>query len=243
MPAKSKSKDKAKKQSATRAPTSKDKKRSKIPIEFVDRNHPWVVKNEARIDAHAKEDEDNWTKDVLEKCSKEFSKLDEKGCTQKKLLELLWDVRICEETYSSSLPYTSTTLEGVRQLQQELTEATEKIIRLNIGIFGLILSYNKHLRHLRDLPKFLKQYVKESRLLTEGDANNLTPLLDQRAKQLKNVVVCRLIDYVHEQTGKWNDKELGKLVAGACGKSVDKDYAGQHKKFRLRYYEKLKSYL
>ena len=168
MPAKAKSTTKAKKKSTTQAPATKDKKRSKIPIEFVDKNHPWLVENDAWIDAHANEDEDNWTKDVLEKCSKEFSKLDEKSCNQKKLLELLWDVSICEETYSSSLPHTSMTLEGVRQLQQELTEATEKIIRLNIGIFELILSYNKDLRHLLDLPEFLRQYVKESRLLTEG---------------------------------------------------------------------------
>jgi len=242
MPAKAKSPKKAKKKSTTRAPASKDKKRSKISIEFVDKNHPWVVENEARIDAHAKEDEDNWTKDVLEKCSKEFSKLDKKGCNQKKLLELLWHVRICEMAYSASLPNTSMTLEGVRKLQQELTEATEKIIRLNVGIFELILSYNKDWRHLLDLPEFLRQYVKASRLLTEGDANKLTPLLDQRAKQLNNVVVCRLIDYVHEKTGKWCDKELGRLVAAACGKSVDKTYTA-HKKVRQRYYEKLKSYL
>jgi len=234
---------KAKKKSATRAPTSKDKKRSKIPIEFVDRNHPWVVENEAWIDAHAQEDEDKWTKDVLEKCSKEFLKLGKKGCNQEKLLELLWHVRICEETYSSSLPNTSMTLESVRQLQQELTDATEKIIRLNVGMFELILSYNKDWRHLLDLPESLRQYVKASRLLTEGDANNLTPLLDQRAKQLNNVVVCRLIDYVHEKTGKWYDRDLGKMVAAACGKSVDQDYMEQHKQVRRRHYEDLKSYL
>ncbi len=238
MPAKRK----AKKKSTTRSPASKDKKQSKISIEFVDKNHPWVVENETWIDDHAKEDEDNWTKDVLEKCSKEFSKLDKKGCNQKKLLELLWDVRICEMAYSSSLPNTSMTLESVRQLQQELTEATEKIIRLNVGIFHLILSYNKDLRHLLDLPEFLRQYVKESRLLTEGHTN-LTPLLDQRAKQLNNVVVCRLIDYVHEKTEKWYDRDLGKMVAAACGKSVDQDYTEQHKKVRRRYYGDLKSYL
>ena len=243
MPAKRKaSPKKAKKKSKNRSPASKDKKQSEISIEFVDKNHPWVVENEARIDAHAKEDEDNWTKDVLEKCSKEFSKLDKKGCNQKQLLELLWNVRICEKAYSSSLPSTSMTLEDVRQLQQELTEATEKIIRLNVGIFHLILSYNKDLRHLLDLPESLRQYVKESRLLTEGHTN-LTPLLDQRAKQLKNVVVCRLIDYVHEKTGKWYDRDLGKLVAAACGNSVDQDYTEQHKKVRRRYYGDLKSYL
>ncbi len=159
MSTKAKSPKKAKKKSTTRAPASKDKKRSKISIEFMDKNHPWMVENEARIDAHAEEDEVNWIKDVLEKCSKEFSKLDKKGCNQKKLLELLWDVRICEMAYSASLPSTSMTLGDVRQLQQELTEATEKIIRLNVGIFHLILSYNKDLRHLLDLPEFLRQYV------------------------------------------------------------------------------------
>ena len=85
MPAKAKSTTKAKKKSTTQAPATKDKKRSKIPIEFVDKNHPWVVNNAAWIDAHAKEDEDKWTNYVLEKCSKEFSKLDEKGCNQKNL--------------------------------------------------------------------------------------------------------------------------------------------------------------
>ena len=242
MPVKPEASRKTKKKSATQAPASKDKEQSKIPIEFVDKNHPWVVENEAQIDAHAEEDEDNWTKDVLEKCSKEFSKLDKKGCNQKNLLELLWDVRICEMAYSASLPSTSMTLGDVRQLQQELTEATEKIIRLNVGIFHLILSYNKDLRHLLDLPEFLRQYVKESRLLTEGHTN-LTPLLDQRAKQLNNVVVCRLVDYVHEKTGKWYDRDLGKMVAAACGKSVDQDYKDQHKQVRRRYYADLKSYL
>jgi hypothetical protein len=199
--------------------------------EFTDENEPW-------IDALAEQDEEDWTNYLLETCSEEFSTLGEKGCNQKKLLELLWDVRIWKETYSPFLSITSTTLEGVRRLQKELTEAAEKIARLNIAIFQPILSADEHLEHLLDLPKVLRQYVKESRLLTDGDSN-LTPLLDQRAEQLKNLAVCKLIGYVHGETGKWCDKELGKLVAAACDKSVDKTYTA-HKKFRQRYYEKLK---
>ena len=200
----------------------------------MEENEPW-------IETLSEQDEKDWTNYVLETCSEEFSKLEEKGCNQKKLLELLWDVMIWKETYSWALQNSGMTLEGVRRLQKELTEAAEEIVRLNIGIFQPILSADKHLRHLLHLPKFLRQYVQESRLLTDGDSN-LTPLLDQRAEQLKNLAVCRLIGYVHGETGKLHDKELGKLVAAACGKSVDKTYTA-HKKVRQRYYEKLKSYL
>jgi len=216
--------------------SDKDKKQRssrEISVEYTDENEPG-------IETLSEQDEEDWTNYVLETCSEEFSKLDEKGCNQKKLLELLWDVRIWKETYSPFLSVTSTTLEGVRRLQKELTEAAEKIARLNIAIFQPILSADKHLRHLLDLPKVLRQYVEKSRLLTDGDSN-LTPLLDQRAKQLKNLAVCKLIGYVHGETGKWCDKELGKLVAVACSKFVDKPYKEQHKKFRYRYYEKLKS--
>ncbi len=64
--------------------------------EFTDENEPW-------IDALAEQDEEDWTNYLLETCSKEFSKLGEKGCNQEKLLELLWDVMIWEETYSWAL--------------------------------------------------------------------------------------------------------------------------------------------
>lgn len=222
MPAKPEASDKMKKQRSSK----------EISVEFTDENEPW-------IDALAEQDEEDWTNYLLETCSEEFSKLGEKGCNQKKLLELLWDVMIWEETYSKALPNSGMTLKGVRRLQKKLTEAAEEIVRLNIGIFQPILSADKHLRHLLDLPKFLRQYVKKSRLLTDGDSN-LTPLLDQRAEQLKNLAVCRLIGYVHGETGKLHDKELGKLVAVACGKSVDKAYTEQHKKFRQRHYENLK---
>ena len=236
MPAKSKSTTKAKKKSATQAPTSKDKKQSpskEIPVVFKERSDPW-------IEFLMEKDEQYWAEDIQQECTEEFSRLSNVGCNTNKLLELLRNIKECNSVYQFGPDFTK--LEAVRQLQQEVSKVADKITRLNLGIFALVLFEEKSWRHLFDLPKSLKQYGEVSQLLTEGGPN-LTPLLDGRVKQLRNLGVCRLIDYVHEQTGRCFDKELGKLVEASRGYPVDTDCTARHKKFRQRYYNQLKPYL
>ena len=233
MPAKRKaSPKKAKKKSTTRSPASKDKKQNpsqEISVEF-----------DPEIESLMEKHKQYWIEDIQEECSKEFSKLSKAGCNTNTLLELLWDIKECDSVYRFGPDFTK--LEAVRQLQQEVSKVANKIARLNLGIFALVLFEEKSWRHLFDLPKFLRQYVEASRLLTEGGPN-LTPLLDGRVKQLRNLWVCRLIDYVHQQTGRFFDKELGKLVEASRGYPVDTDCTARHKKFRQRYFNKLKPYL
>ncbi len=236
MPAKAKSATKAKKKSATQAPASKDKEQSpskEIPVVFEENPDPW-------IEFLMEKDEQYWAEDIQQECAEEFSRLSNVGCNTNKLLELLRNIKECNSVYQFGPDFTK--LEAVRQLQQEVSKVADKITRLNLGIFALVLFEEKSWRHLFDLPKSLKQYGEVSQLLTEGGPN-LTPLLDGRVKQLRNLWVCRLIDYVHQQTGKWHDKELGKLVEASRGYPVDTDCTARHKKFRQRYYNKLKHHL
>ncbi len=240
MPAKPKSTTKAKKKSATRAPASKDKEHSasqELPVVFEEGPDPW-------IEFLMEKDEQYWAEDIQQECTEEFSKLSNVGCNTNKLLELLRDIKECNSVYQFGPDFTK--LEGVRQLQQEVSKVADKITHLNLGIFALVLFEEKSWRHLFDLPKFLKQYGDVSRLLTEG-GTNLTPLLDGRVKQLRNLWVCRLIGYVYGETGRWFDKELGKLVEASRGYPVDTDCTARrtarHKIFRRRHYNKLKPYL
>jgi len=217
-------------------PASKDKEQSpsqEIPVVFEERPDPW-------IESLMEKDEQYWAEDIQQECAEEFSRLSNVGCNTNKLLELLRNIKECNSVYQFG-PY-FTKLEAVRQLQQEVSKVANKIARLNLGIFALVLFEEKSWRHLLDLPKSLKQYGEVSQLLTEG-GTNLTPLLDRRVKQLRNLWVCRVIDYVHEQTGRWYDKELGKLVEASRGYPVDTDCTERHKKFRQRYYNKLKPHL
>jgi hypothetical protein len=237
MPAKRKaSPTKAKKKSTTRAPTSKDKKQNpsqEIFAEF-----------DPEIESLMEKHKQYWIEDIQEECSKEFPKLSKAGCNTNTLLELLWDIKECDSVYRFGPDFTK--IEAVRRLQQEMSKVANKIARLNLGIFALVLFEEKSWRHLLDLPQSLTQYGEVSQLLTEG-GTDLTPLSDRRVKQFRNLRVCRVIDYVHEQTGRWYDKELGKLVEASRGYPVDTDcterHTARHKKFRQRHHKKLKPYL
>ena len=72
---------------------------------------------------------------------------------------------------------------------------------------------------------------------------NLPDFVNYNTETMRNLFVCRLVRYVRQRTGKWHDREVGKLVAVARGKPSSGDYRGEQKTRRNRYYADLKPYL
>ena len=92
----------------------------------------------------------------------------------------------------------------------------------------------------------LRHLMKERICLGSNSSRGMPPLVDANAKTLYRIRVCRLMTYIHEQTGRWYDAEVERLIAFAQhpgeGEPVVKD-RGRLKVFRSRHYKKLLPYL
>ena len=192
---------------------------------------------EAEVEELFRKEKEDWTMCMQQDCSEELSKLSAKGCNEEQLLSLLWDVYQVNNAAWDASVLLGVTLEETRNLREQILGLAERIKRLNATFGRLFL-----VPHLLKLPKLLHQYHEATHLLTEK--SELKAFLDSRGTpQFYRLAVCRLINYVYDQTERYYDKDLGKLVPAACGYDIDRDYREQHKKFRQRHYEKLKSYL
>ena len=209
------------------------------------------------------EDEEQKAKDdfvllLKDFCGDELSKLCHKGCKEEELVSHLWDIHLWEmRDYSVQL--TGATIRMVRKLQRDIKDVAFRIDQLNESTFGILLSEDKNLKTLLQLPAQLRKYLETSEILTQKTrtigGQQFSALADDRAKLIYQLSVCRFIHYVRRKTRRYFDREVGKLVAYATNslfvldknkktlRPSDADYAGRQKSFRRRYYEKLKSSL
>ena len=191
-------------------------------------------------------------------CGDELSKLCLKGCNEEELVSHLWDIHLWEmRDYSVRL--TGATIKKVRKLQRDIKDVAFRIDQLNESTFGILLSEDKNLKALLQLPVQLRKYLETSEILTQKTrtkgGKQFSALADDRAKFIYQLLVCRFIHYIHQKTRRYYDREVGKLVEYAKDRLFvldkakktlrpsDADYAGRQKTFRSRYYQDLKPYL
>jgi len=191
-------------------------------------------------------------------CGDELSKLCLKGCKEEELVSHLWEIHLWEmRDYSVRL--TGATIRKVRKLQRDIKDVAFRMDQLNESPFGNLLSEDKNLKALLQLPAQLRKYLKTSEILTQKThtigGQQFSALADDRAKLIYQLSVCRVIHYIHRKTRRYYDREVGKLVAYATDRLLvldknkktlcpsDADYAGRQRIFRHRYYEDLKSNL
>ncbi len=191
-------------------------------------------------------------------CGDELSKLCLKGCNKEELVSHLWEIHLWEmRDYSVRL--TGATIKKVQKLQRDIKDVAFRIDQLNESPFGNLLSRDKKLEALLQLPARLRKYLETSEILTQETrtigGQQFSALADDRAKLIYHLSVCRFIHYVRRKTRRYYDREVGKLVAYATDRLLvldqnkktlrpsDADYAGRQKTFRHRYYEGLKSNL
>ncbi len=191
-------------------------------------------------------------------CGDELSKLCLKGCNKEELVSHLWEIHLWEmRDYSVRL--SGATIKKVRKLQRDIKDVAFRIDQLNESPFGNLLSRDKKLEALLQLPARLRKYLETSEILTQKTrtigGQQFSALADDRAKLIYQLLVCRFIHYVRRKTRRYYDREVGKLVEYAKDRLFgldknkktlrpsDADYAGRQKTFRYRYYEDLKSNL
>ncbi len=209
------------------------------------------------------EDEEQKAKDdfvlvLKEFCGDELSKLCLKGCNKEELVSHLWEIHLWEmRDYSVRL--TGATIKKVGKLQQDIKDVAFRIDQLNESTFGILLSEDKNLKTLLQLPAQLHNYLETSEILTQKTrtigGQQFSALADDRAKLISRLSVCRFIHYIHRKTRRYYDREVGKLVAYATNRLLvldknkkplrpsDADHAGRQKTFPHRYYKDLKSSL
>ena len=191
-------------------------------------------------------------------CGDELSKLCLKGCKEEELVSHLWEIHLWEMR-DFSVRLTGATIKKVRKLQRDIKDVAFRIDQLNESPFGILLSKNKKLEALLQLPAQLRKYLETSEILTQETrtkgGKQFSALADDRAKLIYQLSVCRFIQYIRRKTRRYYDREVGKLVAYAKDRLFvldkakktlrpsDADYAGRQKIFRYRYYEDLKPYL
>ncbi len=209
------------------------------------------------------EDEEQKAKDdfvllLKDFCGDELSKLCDKGCKEEELVSHVWEIQLWEER-DYSVRLTGATIKKVRKLQRDIKDVAFKIDQLNESPFGILLSEDRDLKVLLQLPEQLYKYLETSEILTQKTrtigGQQFSALADDRAKFIYQLLACRFIHYVHQKTRRYYDREVGKLVAYATGRLLildknkktlrpsDADHAGRQKTFRHRYYEDLKSNL
>ena len=209
------------------------------------------------------EDEEQKAKDdfvlvLKDFCGDELSKLCLKGCKEGELVSHLWEIHLWEMR-DFSVRLSGATIRKVRKLQRDIKDVAFRIDQLNESPFGILLSEDRKLKDLLQLPAQLRKYLETSEILTQNTrtigGQQFSALADDRAKLIYQLSVCRFIHYIRRKTRRYYDREVGKLVAYAKDRLFvldqnkktlrpsDADYAGRQKTFRSRYYKDLKPYL
>ena len=191
-------------------------------------------------------------------CGDELSKLCLKGCNEGELVSHLWEIHLWEMR-DFSVRLSGAAIKKVRKLQRDIKDVAFRIDQLNESPFGILLSEDKNLKALLQLPAQLRKYLETSEILTQKTrtigGQQFSALADDRAKLIYQLLVCRFIHYIHQKTRWYYDREVGKLVEYVTDNLLvldqnkktlrpsDADYAGRQKTFRHRYYKDLKPYL